>query len=465
MGDNAAAQVAPSIEEGSARIFLPEASAADAVFYNPVQHINRDLTCTVLTALRDEFPGDFSILEAFTASGLRSIRYAHEVPRVTSVIANDYDPLAIQIIERNISLNNVSEIVRHSQSESSVLLSGHPREFQAIDLDPYGTAAPFIDGAVQAVSNGGILCVNSTDARALCGSNTGAGFASYGSMPIHSEFSHEFGIRVLLNALMVAAARHGRTIEPLISLSLNFYFRIFARVWDSRGESKLTASLTSLCLFSPDSASFWLQPMGIVAEQGTAKRIKNAAVVAVAADPYTDGALLIGGPIYNGPLHNRAFCQRVIDTLPGMTHVAMQDRITAMLRICMAELDTPFYYNVAELSAIVKCSCPSRATVISALKRAGFACSLTHCAPGMVKTNAPSAVVWDVIRAVYRSQKSALPEDAKAARIIGAPSRVAVSLEIDPGVTAALSEEKRICKFFSNTGLGPKAAARRKRDA
>lgn len=27
--------------------------------------------------------------------------------------------------------------------------------FDVIDLDPYGSAAPFIDGAVKAVSNGG----------------------------------------------------------------------------------------------------------------------------------------------------------------------------------------------------------------------------------------------------------------------------------------------------------------------
>jgi len=29
------------------------------------------------------------------------------------------------------------------------------QRFDVIDLDPYGTAAPFIDGAVQAISDGG----------------------------------------------------------------------------------------------------------------------------------------------------------------------------------------------------------------------------------------------------------------------------------------------------------------------
>lgn len=31
------------------------------------------------------------------------------------------------------------------------------KRYDVIDLDPYGTASPFIDGAVQAVSDGGIV--------------------------------------------------------------------------------------------------------------------------------------------------------------------------------------------------------------------------------------------------------------------------------------------------------------------
>ena len=40
---------------------------------------------------------------------------------------------------------------------SSVLYANREGKdrFDAIDLDPYGTAAPFIDGAVQAVNDGG----------------------------------------------------------------------------------------------------------------------------------------------------------------------------------------------------------------------------------------------------------------------------------------------------------------------
>lgn len=40
-----------------------------------------------------------------------------------------------------------------------------------IDLDPYGTAAPFLDSAIQAVSDGGLLAVTCTDMAVTAGHN------------------------------------------------------------------------------------------------------------------------------------------------------------------------------------------------------------------------------------------------------------------------------------------------------
>ena len=54
----------------------------------------------------------------------------------------------------------------------SALMYSH-RDPQArvdiVDLDPYGTAAPFIDGAVQAVRDGGEVFLASMDSRLIIG--------------------------------------------------------------------------------------------------------------------------------------------------------------------------------------------------------------------------------------------------------------------------------------------------------
>ena len=62
-------------------------------------------------------PG-LQILEALAASGLRSIRYALEVPRAHSVLANDFSPEAFRSMTRNIRHNGVQDKVKPSCREA-----------------------------------------------------------------------------------------------------------------------------------------------------------------------------------------------------------------------------------------------------------------------------------------------------------------------------------------------------------
>lgn len=56
----------------------------------------------------------------------------------------------------------------------SALMYNHRAEgsrVDVVDLDPYGTAAPFIDAAVQSVNDSGLLCVTCTDLSVLATTN------------------------------------------------------------------------------------------------------------------------------------------------------------------------------------------------------------------------------------------------------------------------------------------------------
>src|SRR6185312_11187235 len=55
----------------------------------------------------EPFPG-IQILEALSATGLRSIRYFRELTDVRSIIVNDMDGEAVRSIEHNIALNGLS---------------------------------------------------------------------------------------------------------------------------------------------------------------------------------------------------------------------------------------------------------------------------------------------------------------------------------------------------------------------
>lgn len=130
------------------------------------------------------------VLDALAASGLRSIRYFKEVPGVKRVVVNDLEAAAVAQAHRNVAHNNVDParvcpqqgnavLVMHQHAYGGAAAVGEgsvpSQKFDVVDLDPYGSAAPFIDAAVQAVADGGLLCVTCTDLAVLNGNHPEVG--------------------------------------------------------------------------------------------------------------------------------------------------------------------------------------------------------------------------------------------------------------------------------------------------
>jgi tRNA (guanine26-N2/guanine27-N2)-dimethyltransferase len=67
--------------------------------------------------------------------------------------------------------------------------------FNVIDLDPYGSVASFIDAAVIAIEDNGLLCLTSTDMPILCGNNPEVSFYKYGGTALKAPYMHEMSLR------------------------------------------------------------------------------------------------------------------------------------------------------------------------------------------------------------------------------------------------------------------------------
>jgi len=108
-------------------------------------------------------------------------------------------------------------------------------QYDVIDLDPYGSAAPFIDAAMQSIVNGGLLAITCTDMAALGGSHPETCYGRYGSFPIQrSGYLQELALRILLYHVSIVAGRYGRTIKPVLSVGMAFYCRVFIEVYDDK---------------------------------------------------------------------------------------------------------------------------------------------------------------------------------------------------------------------------------------
>uniref|UniRef100_A0A8W7P8W1 tRNA (guanine(26)-N(2))-dimethyltransferase n=1 Tax=Anopheles coluzzii TaxID=1518534 RepID=A0A8W7P8W1_ANOCL len=282
-----------TIREGSAEILV-----AEHVFYNPVQEFNRDLSICVLTtfsriyqreksaerqrknASDDATNGDdtkleagvkhengLRILEALSATGLRSIRYAKEIPGVKEIIANDLSKSAVESIEQNVKHNQIEHLITPSYNDAMTLMymSTKPEQrFTAIDLDPYGHPTRFLDGAVQSIEDGGLLLITATDMAVLAGNTPEACYVKYGSVPLKTKACHEMALRILLRCIETTATRYGRYMKPLLSISADFYIRVFVRIYTGQYACKKSSSKQSMVFQCTGCEALTLQPLGIL---------------------------------------------------------------------------------------------------------------------------------------------------------------------------------------------------------
>lgn len=438
------------IQEGEAKILFPE---QEVVFYNPIQQFNRDLSVTCIKAwdnlygsakyqnknkkkrsmsddidennvtkkrklingeekvVRYEKPY-IKILEALSATGLRSIRYACEIRNVKEVIANDLLPTSVESINRNIEYNNMGHIVKGNLDDANDLMyrcKSKGNKFHIVDLDPYGTATPFIDAAMQIIEDDGLMLVTCTDLSVLAGNGYPEKcFALYGGVNMAGHDStHESALRLVLNMLGQSAAKYKKCIEPLLSLSIDFYVRVFIKVKTSPNKVKNLQKNTMIGFMCSGCKSYHIQPLGRQTTRET-KKGKPFTKYSLAQGPaigthcsFCGNVHHIFGPMYAGSLHNHEFVEQVLkinreenrDDIYGT-----RKRIEGMLTLAKNELDTPFYFTPNSISSILKFQVPSLRTVVAGLGSLGYDCSLTHAKPSSLKTNAPWEAIWFIMK-------------------------------------------------------------------
>lgn len=415
----------------------------------------------------------FVILDALSATGLRALRYASEIPFATKVVGNDMSESAIKSMKTNIEYNDIKTI-QPNLGDARVYMYDNANKFDVVDLDPYGTAAPFLDGAIQAAKDGGMLCVTCTDPGvwATTGYSEKA-FSLYGGMPLKGFHSHEAGLRLILNSLVMSASKYGIAIEPLLSLSIDFYARVFVRVHRSPAQVKFNSS-NSMVVYSCDvGCGAWsTQYVGATREKSDKKGNPvyhhgvNRGPPSGPQCEHCGSKKCFAGPMWGGPLHNPHFIQKILDMLPGADPETYQTRarIEGMLTTALEEdLDItsaseisqfnqspkmkdasekpkeapaaskdpqnaeypaiiprmdvnvrekyPFFFSLSSLAKTLHATTIPIDEFRGALRNLGYRSTRSHTKPNSVRTDAPWDVIWEIMREWIR-QKSPIKESA-----------------------------------------------------
>ena len=218
------------------------------VFYNPAMVENRDITIAFLSQYLINRARRFVFLDPMAATGIRSIRFAIEVGSYSKgeldIFIGDISTKAIEIIKHNIELNNINEMKNVSvtvnqmdANEYMYYLRRNGFLMDYIDIDPFGSPAPFLFSALSCIKNGGVIGVTATDTAVLEGKYTSTLFRRYGVTGLKTSISKEIAIRALLSFIMRMASIVDKYIIPLLSYYFKHYVRVFIKVCEGAKES------------------------------------------------------------------------------------------------------------------------------------------------------------------------------------------------------------------------------------
>lgn len=69
-----------------------------------------------------------------------------------------------------------------------------------------------------------------------------------------------------------------------------------------------------------------------------------------------------------------------------------------MLNLAYEELDNPLYYILDEICSVMHCETPNHNVMRSAIMNCNYQVSYSHCAKNSIKTDAPSDIIWDILK-------------------------------------------------------------------
>jgi len=327
------------VEEGKVRIFAPHVNIkgpgrVEGVFYNREMVINRDSTILLLHNLKVK-----SALDGLAATGVRGIRMIKECGVITTI--NDIDPKAVEIIKKNVEMNNVNANI--TQRNVNALMA--EEKFDYMDIDPFGSPVPFID---MALKSGKIIGISATDTATLGGRNRKIERRYLANVSSPTPYVHEIGIRVLLGYIGRMAAKFDLGIRPIFSMWHGHFYRVYIKIEKGVSKSKATLKNIGLCEY--------------------------------------------GGPLWLGELHDFSFLKeiKIPEWLPN------KDKFEKYRELWKGERFFLFHH-IPTLASELKVSTPPIKKIIQILRDMGYEAYRTQFSPQGIKSNASLEEVKNIL--------------------------------------------------------------------
>jgi len=364
------------VEEGTTKFFIPLQDDSShfppgsaPIFYNPRMEMNRDATVLFVAVVKP-----LEYLDAMGASGVRGLRVATECG--VAVTINDRDHKAYELIQRN-ALDHSLPVTVTCRNVHSLLAE---RRYDSVDIDPFGSPAPFIDSAVRGC--GRFLMVTATDTAPLCGAHLNAGIRRYGAIPANNEYHSETGLRTLLAFIARETVKFDRGIEPLFCYAKEHYVRAHFRLLNSASAADKTVARIGYILQCTRCP-------GRIEQAGLIPKMVKCEECGAGMKPV--------GPLWLGEIQDRSVIFAMKNVL-GSMKLNTVNRLSLLFDLISDELPTSSHYDYHALSKVARISPRPLSEVIAILRERGYHASRAHYSGTALKTDAAAEVIIRVLK-------------------------------------------------------------------
>ncbi len=387
-----------TIQEGKAKILVPKlkafvkqpsdyAPSKAPVFYNPVMELNRDLAVLALQAYQRMLDREISVCEPLTGCGVRGIRFAMEVEGVRKVLINDINEKAAHLAGINVQKHNLDERITVKNEDANLLLAHYSaphKRFDDIDIDPFGSPVRYIDSAIRALRDNGLLALTATDMAPLCGVHPKACIRKYGGKPLRTEYCHELAVRLLAGCLVMIAAKHDIGIRVIFSHSANHYIRLYATI--GYGAKKADETIKNMGFIMHCFRCF---------HRETQKGLFNNKQTIPCSE--CGSKMDFAGPLWLGNLVDWQFCEIMRREVKHKV-LKQREKIVKTLDFIIEESNAPAtYYVLDKICDKMALPVPSTRKIVKTLKEKGFEATATHFNPKGIRTNAKAAMLIEIV--------------------------------------------------------------------
>ena len=379
------------IKEGEVTLLVPAQAVTQMeppkfpAFFNPAAKFNRDISILIYRHFIDQSRKNIRFVDSMCGLGARGVRVGKEIPQIQKVVFNDFNLLSAQTAKVNAMINNIYHKSDFFNSETCNFLScktNLDNRATVIDLDPFGTPAPFLDCILRGVENDGMISITATDTAVLQGVYPRVCYRKYYGIPLRTRYSLEIGTRLLLSSTALVASRLDLYIYPIFAHSYRNYVRIYCKV----SKSNYLANKIS------DKLGYILHCFEC-GYRGLMK--KNPSDIEC---PLCQKRMRMGGPLWVSHMFDKnvilKILAEIVQSEAKMTNMVRyvkqnKDPIKKFFEIASKELGhIPYHYNSDEFGKIMKNSTHPLSKIIDKLIHDGYDTSPTIFSSTGFKTEA-----------------------------------------------------------------------------